>query len=190
MIMGAPLTIPRRLLTLDEYHTIGAAGVLKEDDRIELIEGEMIEMAPIGSRHVAKVNRLARLLSQCVGDQAIVSVQNPIALPPHNEPQPDIALLKPRADDYEGKLPGAQDILLVIEVSDTTLAYDRDSKMPIYAHHGIIEAWLVDVPAETLSIFLAPGASGYQRTLAPGRSESVTPALLPNVVIRLHDLWK
>lgn len=107
--MGAPLTIPRRLLTLDEYHTIGAAGVLKEGDRIELIEGEMIEMAPIGSRHLAKVNRLARLLSQCVGNQAIISVQNPIALPPHNEPQPDLALLKPCADDYEGKLPGADD---------------------------------------------------------------------------------
>ena len=119
--MGAPLTIPRRLLTLDEYHTIGAAGVLKEDDRIELIEGELIEMAPIGSRHMAKVNWLVRLLSLCVGDQAILSVQNPIALPPHNEPQPDFTLLKPRADYYEGKLPGAEDILLVIEVSDTTL---------------------------------------------------------------------
>ena len=188
--MGAPLTIPRRLLTLDEYHTIGAAGVLKEDDRIELIEGEMIEMAPIGSRHLAKVNRLARLLSQCVGNQAIISVQNPIALPPHNEPQPDLALLKPRADDYEGKLPGADDILLVIEVADTTLAYDRDAKMPIYARHGIAEAWLVDIQGRSLAILLEPGEKGYRRLLTPTRNETITPSLLPNVVIRLADLWQ
>ena len=188
--MGAPLTIPRRLLTLDEYHTMGAAGVLKEDDRIELIEGEMIEMAPIGSRHMAKVNWLARLLSLCVGDQAILSVQNPIALPPHNEPQPDFTLLKPRADYYEGKLPGAEDILLVIEVSDTTLVYDRDSKMPIYARHGIVEAWLVDIQAQTVSIYQEPGKNGYRRLLTPARNESITPQLLPNVVVRLTDLWK
>ena len=188
--MGAPLTIPRRLLTLDEYHTIGAAGVLKEDDRIELIEGEMIKMAPIDSRHVAKVNRLARLLSQCVGDQAIVSVQNPIALPPHNEPQPDLTLLKPRANYYEGKLSGAEDILLVIEVSDTTLVYDRDAKMPIYARNGIVEAWLVDIQAQTVSIYQEPGKNGYRRLLTPARNESITPQLLPNVVVRLTDLWK
>ena len=95
--MGAPLTVPRRLLNIAEFHRIGEAGVLGEDDRIELVEGEMIEMAPIGSRHLAKVNRLARLLSIAVGEHAIVSVQNPIALPPHNELQPDIAVLKPRA---------------------------------------------------------------------------------------------
>ena len=188
--MGAPLTIPRRLLTLDEYHTIGTAGVLKEDDRIELIEGEMIEMAPIGSRHLAKVNRLARLLSQCIGDQAIVSVQNPIALPPHNEPQPDLALLKPRADDYEGKLPSAEDILLVIEVADTTLAYDRDAKMPIYARHDIVETWLVDIQGQTVSIYQEPGKNGYRRLLTPTRNESITPTQLPNVVIQLVDIWK
>ena len=187
--MGAPLTIPRRLLTLDEYHTMGTAGVLKEDDRIELIEGELIEMAPIGSRHMAKVNWLARLLSLCVGDQAILSVQNPIALPPHNEPQPDFTLLKPRTDYYEGKLPGAEDILLVIEVSDTTLVYDRDSKMPLYARHGIIEAWLVDIQAQTVSIYQEPGKNGYRRLLTPTRSESISPSQLPNVVIRLADLW-
>ena len=188
--MGASLTIPRRLLTLDEYHTIGTAGVLKEDDRIELIEGEMIEMAPIGSRHLAKVNRLARLLSQCIGDQAIVSVQNPIALPPHNEPQPDLALLKPRADDYEGKLPSAEDILLVIEVADTTLAYDRDAKMPIYARHDIVETWLVDIQGQTVSIYQEPGKNGYRRLLTPTRNESITPTQLPNVVIQLVDIWK
>ena len=155
--MSAPLTIPRRLLTLDEYHTIGAAGVLKEDDRIELIEGEMIEMAPIGSRHLAKVNRLARLLSQRVGVQAIVSVQNPSPCHHTTNLSPIWPFLMPRADDYEGKLPGAEDILLVIEVADTTLAYDRDSKMPIYARHGIVEAWLVDIQARSLSILLESG---------------------------------
>ncbi len=128
--MGAPLTVPGRLLNIAEFHRIGEAGILREDDRIELIEGEMIEMAPIGSRHLAKVNRLARLLSRQIGELAIVSVQNPIALPPHNEPQPDIALLKPRADDYESALPTADDVLLVVEIADTTLNYDRDAKLP------------------------------------------------------------
>ena len=103
--MGAPLSVPRRLLSVEEYYRIGEAGVLGQDDRIELIDGEMIEMAPIASRHLAKVNRFARLLSRGVGEQAIISIHNPIALPPHDEPQPEIALLKPRVDDYEAKLP-------------------------------------------------------------------------------------
>ena len=106
------------------------------------------------------------------------------------EPQPDLALLKPRADDYDGQLPGADDILLVIEVADTTLAYDRDAKMPIYARHGIIETWLVDIQAQTVSIYQEPSTNGYRRLLTPTKNESITPSQLPNVVIRLVDLWK
>ena len=188
--MGAPLTVPRRLLSIAEFHRIGEAGVLGEDDRIELVEGEMIEMAPIGSRHLAKVNRLARLLSIAAGELAIVSVQNPIALPPHNEPQPDIALLKPRLDDYESALPTVDDILLVIEVADTTLNYDRDAKLPIYARHGIAEVWLVDIMGQRLTVHREPGSKGYSRLLTPERGDTVTPLLCASAAIQLSELWR
>jgi Uma2 family endonuclease len=188
--MGAPLTVPRRLLTVDQYHKMGEAGVLGEDDRVELIDGELIEMAAIGSKHMARVNRLSRLLTRAVGDRAIVSVQNPISLPPHNEPQPDIALLRPRSDDYAAQLPSAQDVLLVIEVADTTLAYDRDVKLGIYARHAIPEVWLADAQDETVSIYLDPSATGYRRLLTAQRSDTISPALLPGIDVRLPGLWQ
>jgi Uma2 family endonuclease len=190
MTMGAPLTVPRRLLTVDQYHKMGEAGVLGEDDRVELIEGELIEMAAIGSRHMAKVNRLARLLIRAVGDQAIVSVQNPISLPPHNEPEPDIVLLRPRSDDYAAQLPSAQDVLLVIEIADTTMAYDRDVKLSIYARHGIPEVWLVDVQSESVSVYLDPSANGYRTLLTPRGNETLAAALLPGAGVRLSELWQ
>jgi Uma2 family endonuclease len=188
--MGALETVNRRKLSLDEFHRMGAAGILKEDDRIELIDGEMIEMAPIGTRHLSKVNRLQRMLSLAVGNDAIVSTQNPIALPPDNEPQPDIALLKPRSDDYEGRLPGATDALLVIEVADTTLAYDRDIKIPVYARHGIPEVWLFDLQGGSLFVHREPGPKGYQRVLTPKRNETASPLLLPNIKIDLAEVWR
>jgi Uma2 family endonuclease len=187
--MGTPLAVPRRTLSVDEYHRVGAAGVLREDERIELIEGEMIEMAPIGSRHLAKVNRLSRMLGRVVGEEATVSTQNPLALPPQDEPLPDIALLKARADDYESAIPTAQDVLLVIEVADTTLAYDRDVKIPLYARHGIPEVWLVDVQNQALSIYLDPGPKGYRRLLTPGKGEIISPVLLPRAKVTLAQLW-
>ncbi len=188
--MGALENVQRRKLSLDEFHSMGAAGILKEDDRVELIEGEMIEMAPIGTRHLAKVNRLSRMLSLAAGKEAIVSTQNPIALPPQNEPQPDIALLKARADDYEVSLPTAADVLLVIEVADTTLAYDRDVKIPIYARHGIPEVWLFDVQGGSLYVHLDAAPDGYRRILTPGKNETVSPLLLPRVRIDLAEVWR
>jgi Uma2 family endonuclease len=188
--MGTPLTLPRRKLSVDEYHKIGVAGVFNEDDRIELIEGEMIEMAPIGSRHLSKVNRLSRILGQQTGDEAIVSTQNPVSLPPDNEPLPDIALLKARADDYESAVPTAGDVLLLIEVADTTLAYDRDVKIALYARHGIAEVWLVDLQNETLSIYLDPGPKGYRKLLSPAKNETISPMLLPHAKVSLADVWR
>jgi Uma2 family endonuclease len=120
--MGAQLEFPRRLFSIDEYHRLGEAGILAPDDRVELFEGELVQMAPIGSWHVGKVIRIDRLFSRCLGDRALVSIQNPIALPPNSELQPDLTLLRPRADCYESSLPTADDVLLVVEISDTTLA--------------------------------------------------------------------
>ena len=186
--MGAPLTIPRRTFTVDEYHKLGDAGILRPEDRVELIEGEMIEMAPIGARHFAMVNKLCTLLVTAVGKNGIVSVQNPIVLPPRNEPQPDLAILKPRQDYYESKLPSALDVLLLIEVADSTLEYDRDAKIPTYAHHEISEVWLINIQLNTLSVFLDPTPKGYRRLLTPQRGEMITPHKLPDIELAVVEI--
>jgi Uma2 family endonuclease len=188
--MGAPATIPRRKLSLTDYHRMGEAGILRENDRIELIQGELIEMAPIGSRHMATVTRLTHALIAAVGSNAIVSTQNPIALPPDSEPQPDIALLEPRTDYYASSLPGPADVLLLIEVADTTLGYDRDVKLPLYAQHGIAEVWIFDVQGGSLSIHRDPSPQGYQRIVTPGRSDAVSLTMLPAVTIDLATIWR
>lgn len=188
--MGAIETLQRRKLSVDEFHRIGTAGILREDDRIELIDGEMIEMAPIGSKHAAKVNRLSRMLALAAGRNAIVSTQNPILLPPRSEPQPDIALLKPRPDDYETSLPRARDVLLIIEVSDVTLAYDREVKIPLYALHAISEVWLLDVQDRQMIVHRRPSAKGYRRIVTFGRTESIAPQALPGVRIDLAEVWR
>src|SRR5438093_104740 len=121
----ASLPLPRHKLSVEQFHEMGRAGILREDSRVELIEGELIDMAPIGNLHASIVSALSMLFSQRVGDAAIVWPQNPLSLPPHDEPQPDIALLRPKADRYRDALPAASDVLLVIEVADTSLQYDR-----------------------------------------------------------------
>lgn len=129
----------KRLFTVAEYHRMAEAGILGEDDRVELIEGEIVGMTPISSRHAGQVNRLVRLFTQRLGGRAILSVQNPIRLGEHSEPQPDVALLRPRPDFYATAHPGSEDVLLVIEVADlsacdaqagTSAAYDREVKPP------------------------------------------------------------
>jgi Uma2 family endonuclease len=147
-------------------------------------------MAPIGARHLALVNRLSRILILAAGKEAIVSTQNPIELPPRNEPQPDIALLKPRPDDYAAGVPVAVDVLLIIEVADTTLAYDRDVKIPIYARHAIAEVWLFDIQGGSLLVHRDPGPRGYQRVLTPTQTEMVSPLLVPTVSIDLAEIWR
>jgi Uma2 family endonuclease len=188
--MGALDSLARRKLSISEFHRMGEAGILREDDRIELIHGEMIEMAPIGSRHAGAVNRLSRILTLASGTDAVVATQNPLALPPDNEPQPDIALLKPRTDDYGGSLPDAGDVLLIIEVADTTLGYDRDLKLPLYAQHRVPEVWLVDLQSGSLSIYLDPAPQGYRHVLTPRNDETIWPTLLPKVKLNLSEFWR
>jgi Uma2 family endonuclease len=188
--MGALDSFPRRKLSVDDFRRMGEAGILHEDDRVELIDGEMIEMAPIGPLHAAQVNLLSRIFVRAAGDEAIVSIQNPIALPPHDEPQPDIALIRPRADRYRASLPNAGDIYLLIEVADTTLRYDRDIKMPLYARHGIAETWLVDLQSESVIVHRRPGSSGYEDVSTAGRASLLSPLLLPAIRIDLTELWR
>lgn len=137
-------------LSVDDYHRMGESGILGGELRTELIDGEIIEMPPIGHPHAGTVNLLVKLLISAVGDQAVVAPQNPVYLDDHTEPLPDIALLLPRADYYRNAHAGPDDVLLLIEVADSSLAYDRDVKLPRYARAGIPEAWLVDLSGRRL----------------------------------------
>jgi Uma2 family endonuclease len=138
--------IDRWHFTVADYHRMGETGILGAGDRVELIEGEIVAMPPIGSPHGGRVNRLNRLLSAALGDRAVLSPQNPIVLGEHSEPEPDLAVLRPRADFYTESHPQAADALLLIEVADSSIAYDLQVKVPLYARHGIPEVWVVDIP--------------------------------------------
>ena len=171
----------RRRFTVHEYHRMGEAGILHEDDRVELIEGDIVEMAAIGTRHFACVNALTRLLVKGVGDEAIVSVQNPVRLDEHTEPQPDLTVLRTR--DYKRSLPGPGDVLLLIEVSDTTIPYDRGVKLPLYARAGIPEIWIVDLAGETIERHTDPSGNGYRRVEQLRRGEKLEPEALPELAL-------
>jgi len=183
-----PLTPHRYRLTVAEYHRLGENGIFDEDSRVELIEGDLIAMPPIGEQHASKTRRLNRLFSLQVGDTAIVDVQNPVMLDARSEPQPDMVLLKPRPDFYESAHPRPEDVLLLIEVSDSTLRYDRDTKVPLYARAGIPEVWLLDVAGQRLEIYRRPSPEGYREIHYPAPAESIAPVLLPELVLSVAGL--
>jgi Uma2 family endonuclease len=178
--------LTRWRFTVHDYHRMGEAGILHEDDRVELIEGELVEMTAIGTRHFSCVNQLNRLLVMHVGDEAIVSVQNPVRLNEYTEPQPDLAVIRPR--DYRESLPKPEDVLLLIEVSDTTLAYDRGVKLPLYARAGIREVWIVDLPGETIERHTDPSEEGYRRADRLRRGHSLESISLPGLTPSVDEL--
>ncbi|MCC8998082.1 MAG: Uma2 family endonuclease [Candidatus Contendobacter sp.] len=184
--MNAVVAPHRHWITVEEYHQMGEAGIFGEDDRLELLEGELFDMAPIGSMHVSTLNRFVHLLYPA-RDQAIVSVQNPVALS-DSEPQPDIALLK--LGNYWDRLPTAEDVLLLIEVADSTAQHDREKKIPLYARCGIVETWLVDVKAKRVEIYREPSPEGYRALLIRGERDCVAPLALPGITIALAELWQ
>jgi len=181
---------PRRHpISVDDYYRMAAAGILREDSRVELIEGAIIDMTPIGRSHAGTVNYLNDAFSQSLRRRAIVSVQHPIRLGEFSEPQPDLALLRPREDFYRGGHPEAANIFLVVEVADTSLRYDRDVKMPLYARHGIVEAWLVDVTNGRLETFRDPGTDGYRDIRSATFLDRVALLALPEIELNLSDLF-
>ena len=188
--MNLPHTLPRHKLSLKAYHQMAQAGILAEDSRVELIQGELLDMAPIGSRHAWMVSVLNKVLIDAVADGAIVYTQNPIALPPDSEPQPDLALLRLKPDGYAEALPGAADVLLLIEVADTTVEYDRTIKLQLYALHEIAEVWLFDLRRGVVEVNLEPTPKGYRRRLERKNTEILTPSLLPAVNVALADIWR
>jgi len=152
---------PRRF-TADEFHRMIAAGIFGEDDRLELLQGEIIKMTPIGPRHAGCVTRLTTVLGKIIAEHALLSVQNPVQLDDRTELYPDIVLLKPRADGYSQSLPRPQDILLLIEVADATLKLDRSVKVPQYGRVGIAEVWLFDLESKQVYVHTDPVPSGYR----------------------------
>lgn len=148
-------TLKRYRFNVEEYHRMAAAGILHEDDRVELIDGEIVEMAAIGSRHALCVARLTRIFLQRFGERAVVWPQNPLRIDSYTEVQPDLCLLRPPEGRYADRPPAPEDALLVVEVADTTVATDRRHKLPLYARAGIREAWLVDLVAGRLEVHLA-----------------------------------
>jgi len=180
--------VQRRLFTVEEYHRMAEAGILSEDDRVELIEGELVTMSPIGSRHAGVVDRLNRLFSRRAGEGIIVRVQNPLRLSAHSEPQPDVALLRYRPDFYASAHPGPEDVLLVMEVAETSADADRSLKIPLYARYGIPEAWLVDLLEERIEIYRHLTPQGYRSLHIAHRGETVSPALIPSLTVAVDEV--
>ena len=175
-------------ISVDAYHRMGETGVLAPEARVELIEGEIFDMAPIGSRHLSIVNRLNRMFVFALGEQAIVQVQGPVLMGEHSEPEPDLTVLRPRADYYRETAPGAADVLLIVEVSDSTQRYDRRVKVPLYARHGVPEVWVIDLENRLVHFYRRPSGNAYAE-ISASEAPGVTPvAALPGVAIDLAGL--
>jgi len=178
--------ITRHRFTVAEYQRMGEVGILTEDDRVELIEGEIFQMSPIGPRHVACVIALTELLSHRVGRDAVVSAQNPVQMHGDTMPQPDLTVLRRRS--YVSSLPTLADIVLVIEVSDSTLAYDRGTKLPLYATAGIAETWIIDLAAETVERHTEPRDGLYRVVTYAKPGESLASTTFPALDIPVADI--
>ena len=189
--MTAPLARPRPSgITVAEYRRMGETGAFAPGERVELIEGEIVRMPPIGPLHSGLVNRLTRLLVRAVGNRAIVHVQNPVELSERSEPEPDLALLLFREDDYLDATPTPADTLLAIEVADSTLRFDRGTKVPLYARHGVPETWLIDARAERVTVHRDPGPDGYRLAVGPAVPGPLDVGALPGVRIDLGGLFR
>lgn len=180
--------VTRKLFTTDEYYKMAEAGILTPDDRVELIEGEIIRMSPIGTRHAGCVNRATDLFTLKFRGRAIVTVQNPAHLNQYNEPQPDILLLKPREDYYSSKHPSAEDTLLLLEVADTSLGFDLKVKIPLYAAMGVSEVWVADLRKDVIRVFRNPEAGQYRTVLTFSAEDTLSVLAFPDIVLRTSEL--
>jgi Uma2 family endonuclease len=186
--MDAPMTALRWRFSVAEYHQMIAAGLFGEDDRLELLGGDLVMMSPIESKHAATVKRLNRILNHLLYERALIGVQDPLQLDEQSEPQPDLMVLDSREDDYATAPPTPGEARLVIEVSDTSADYDRDVKMHAYARAGIREAWLIELTTGWIEIYREPSPAGYKllRKALPG--ETVSPLAFPDLALAVADV--
>jgi Uma2 family endonuclease len=174
--------------TRKDYHAMIDAGILQEDDPLELINGHIVQNMPIGTAHAGMVNRLNQLLTARVGARYIVAVQNPIALNEFSEPEPDIALLRPRNDFYADSHATPKDIIALIEVADTSLGFDREDKVPLYAMCGVPEVWLVDLPTKSVHVFRKPGPMHYAEVHRLRGDDKLSVPGLPDAELTVREL--
>ena len=181
--------LKRYRFTVDEYDRMAAAGVLTQCDRVELLDGEIVEMSPIGDRHASVVARISSVFGERLRGRSIVWPQNPVGLRVvRSVPQPDVTLLRPRNDFYASGRPGPDDALLVIEVMDTSAETDRSVKLPLYARAGIAEVWLADLGADSLEVYRRPTAAGYSDARVLRRGEQIIPQAFPDLTLTVDEL--
>ena len=180
--------VTRKLFTVDEFCRMGQIGIFGEESRLELIEGEILEMSAPGIRHVSCVNRASALFASRLASKAMFSVQNPVQLSNDTMPQPDIVLARPRDDFYSDRRISPADMLLVLEVSDTTLRYDRKRKMPLYAKWGVPELWIENLENDVVLVFRNPDPSGNANALTFHRGESIALAAFPEISFTVDEL--
>ena len=176
----------RHRFTVAEYYAMADVGILAENDRVELLDGDIIVMPPIGDWHAASVDRFNTFMLPSLLGRAIVRVQNPTRLDDYSEPQPDVMLLRWRDDFYRGGHPGPADVLLLIEVSDTSVDYDRNDKLTAYARAGIPEVWIVNRQEQRIETYTDPQEGEYSTVRHTGRGESISPNAFPDVVLEIN----
>lgn len=187
--MAVDVEVARRLFTVEEYHRMAEAGILGADERVELIEGEIVQMAPIGPRHAGCVINLNQLFVTRVGGRAIVSPQNPVVILPRSEPQPDLVLLRPRPVSYSRELPASRDVVLAVEVADTTVRFDRIVKARLYARAGIPDVWLCLAADGVAEVYRGPSPDGYADMTRHGPGQAVSPLAFPDVTFAVTDFF-
>ena len=175
--------------SVDEFYRMGETGIIGREQRVELLEGEVIEMSPIGSQHAACVRRLEKIFGAYFKEKVLLSVQNPIHLNDHSEPQPDIALLRPRADFYSQSHPAPRDILLVVEVADASLEDDRLVKSLLYAKSGIKEYWIINLIEKNIIIYRNPSSDGYQDCRIVGTGQKFSVEAFPKDVFYAGEIF-
>ena len=180
--------LAKHWISVDEYERMGQAGIFADYARLELLEGEIYEMSPIGSLHAACVKYLSAQLNHLFNGKFIVSTQDPIRLNDFSEPQPDIALLRWRDDFYRHAHPTPDDVLLVIEVADSTVETDRSYKIPLYAQSGIAEAWLVNLPEEQIELFATPVNGVYQTNITFKRNDEAQSQTTKDLIVAVSDV--
>lgn len=188
--MHAAADLPRRhWLSVDDYYRMAEVGILDPEARVELIDGEIIDMAPPGSQHAAAVHYLTEIFVTAVEGKATVLVQNPVRLSRYSEPQPDLALLRRREDFYRERHPQPDDVLLIVEIASSSLRFDRDTKVPLYARHGIPEMWLVDLGSRRLFRHRAPEHGSYTVVDEPNLAQPLVVTTVPGLAVDLQRLF-
>lgn len=178
----------RYRFTVDDYHRMGEAGLFPPEVRVELIDGDVVPMNPIGADHGGHVNRLAELFFEALARRVTVAIQNSIRLGEHSEPEPDVAILRRRSDYYTSGLPTAEDALLLIEVADSSLQYDRQVKMPMYARAGIPEVWLVNLAERHVVVYRDPSPAGYRTAHVARPGDDIRPLAFPELAVAVADI--